>query len=71
VAPDAASTGQAVERLLDRIAFPGGVPGYVGGDHPDEEAFEAIRRRGGDPTGVGSRFPPAGRRVTLVEHVVA
>lgn len=56
-APVAAHKGQAVDWLLSQLHDPGALPVYFGDDDKDEEAFVVVRRRGGIPIGVGTRFP--------------
>ena len=59
VAPANAHKGQTVDWLLARSRFPKALPVYCGDDDKDEEAFGVIRRHGGIPIGVGTRFPLA------------
>lgn len=59
VAPANAHKGQTVDWLLSRSRLPNALPVYFGDDDKDEEAFGAVRRRGGIPIGVGTRFPLA------------
>ena len=47
LAPRLAHKGQTVEYILDHFPWPGALPIYVGDDDKDEEAFEAIHKRGG------------------------
>jgi trehalose 6-phosphate phosphatase len=65
VAPASAHKGQTVDWLLARSLAPNALPVYFGDDDKDEEAFSVIRRHGGIPIGVGTRFP-----LTLaLEHI--
>jgi trehalose 6-phosphate phosphatase len=47
IGPRLAHKGQTVDYLLDRYPCPGALPLYLGDDDKDEEAFGAIRARGG------------------------
>ena len=47
VAPVLAHKGRTVEYLLDRLAWPGALPLYLGDDDKDEEAFEVIHAHRG------------------------
>ena len=47
VCPRLAHKGQTVGYLLDRYAWPGALPLYLGDDDKDEEAFGVIKARGG------------------------
>jgi trehalose-phosphatase len=47
VCPRQAHKGQTVGYLLDRYAWPGALPLYLGDDDRDEEAFGVIKARGG------------------------
>jgi trehalose 6-phosphate phosphatase len=47
VAPALAHKGCTVEYLLDRLAWPGALPLYLGDDDKDEEAFEVIQAHRG------------------------
>jgi len=73
VAPKLAHKGRTVAYLLDRYAWPGAVPVYLGDDDKDEAAFDVIQGRGGiaglvarEPRDVGADFwlesPQAVRR---------
>ncbi|MBN1438250.1 MAG: bifunctional alpha,alpha-trehalose-phosphate synthase (UDP-forming)/trehalose-phosphatase [Anaerolineales bacterium] len=56
-APANASKRRTVDWLLDGYGSPRMLPVYFGDDDKDEEAFGAVRRRGGIPVVVGSRQP--------------
>ena len=47
ICPRLAHKGQTVDYLLDRYAWPGALPLYLGDDDKDEEAFGVIKARGG------------------------
>jgi trehalose-phosphatase len=47
IGPILAHKGRMVDYLLDRYAWPGAVPIYIGDDDKDEEAFAAIKARHG------------------------
>lgn len=47
IGPKLAHKGRTVEYLLGRYPWPGALPLYVGDDDKDEEAFGAIKARGG------------------------
>lgn len=47
IAPAPADKGRTVEYILDRYAWPGAVPFYLGDDDKDEAAFKVINSRGG------------------------
>jgi trehalose 6-phosphate phosphatase len=47
IGPTLAHKGQTVQYLLDRYPWPGALPVYLGDDDKDEEAFDAIKARGG------------------------
>jgi len=47
IGPQLAHKGRTVEYLLDRYAWPGALPLYLGDDDKDEEAFGVIKARGG------------------------
>ena len=47
VCPRPAHKGQTVGHLLDRYAWPGALPLYLGDDDKDEQAFGVIKTRGG------------------------
>lgn len=47
IGPRLADKGQTVAYLLDRYPWPGALPLYLGDDDKDEEAFGAIKMRGG------------------------
>jgi len=47
VGPRLAHKGQTVDYLLNRYGRPGALPLYLGDDDKDEEAFGAIKARGG------------------------
>jgi trehalose-phosphatase len=47
IGPQLAHKGRTVEYLLDRYAWPGTLPLYLGDDDKDEEAFGVIKARGG------------------------
>ena len=55
VAPALANKGQTVDWLLDHETFPDALSVYFGDDDKDEEAFAAIRQRGGITIVVGQR----------------
>lgn len=57
VAPSTAHKGLSVEWLLNRRRDYRAMPVYFGDDDKDEEAFGRIRRWGGIPIGIGTRFP--------------
>jgi len=47
IGPVLANKGRTVDALLERYAWPGALPLYVGDDDKDEEAFAVIKARGG------------------------
>jgi trehalose 6-phosphate phosphatase len=47
VAPAIAHKGRTVDYLLDRFAWPGALPVYLGDDDKDEDAFAAIKAQQG------------------------
>jgi trehalose 6-phosphate phosphatase len=47
IGPRLAHKGRTVAYLLDRYPWPGALPVYLGDDDKDEEAFGAIKERGG------------------------
>ncbi len=47
ICPILAHKGRAVDYVLDRFAWPGGLPVYLGDDDNDEDAFEVIKARHG------------------------
>ena len=47
IAPLSINKGITVDYLLDRFAWPGALPVYIGDDDKDEEAFAAIKARQG------------------------
>jgi len=47
IAPKLAHKGKTVNYMLDRYPWPGALPLYLGDDDKDEEAFSAIKARGG------------------------
>jgi len=47
VGPQRANKAYAVDYLLDKYAWTGVMPVYIGDDDKDEQAFEAIKARGG------------------------
>ncbi len=47
VAPAIAHKGRTVDYLLDRFAWPGALPVYLGDDDKDEDAFDAIKAQHG------------------------
>ena len=47
IGPRVAHKGQTVDYLLDRYPWPGALPVYLGDNDKDEEAFGAIKARGG------------------------
>jgi trehalose 6-phosphate phosphatase len=53
VVPSAADKGQTVNWFLDQPSSKPILAVYLGDDDKDEAAFEAVRRRGGVPVGVG------------------
>jgi len=55
IAPLQADKGRSVEYLLERYAWPGALPVYLGDDDKDEAAFVVIQRLGGLALVVGSR----------------
>ncbi|NMB88914.1 MAG: trehalose-phosphatase [Chloroflexi bacterium] len=66
IAPTLADKGQAIAMLLERYAWPGAKPVYIGDDDKDEPAFAMINRHGGvsilvsneeRPTQAGYRLP--------------
>ena len=66
VCPRLAHKGQTVGYLLDRYAWPGALPLYLGDDDKDEEAFSVIKARGGIAILVA-----AGRRKTDADYRLA
>ena len=55
IAPACANKGQTVDWMIEHFKFDDALLVYFGDDDKDEEAFQAIRRRGGYPIGVGAR----------------
>ncbi len=47
ICPILAHKGRAVDYVLDRFAWPGALPVYLGDDDNDEDAFEVIKARHG------------------------
>lgn len=77
IGPGVADKGQAVEYILDHYPFPDALPVFFGDDDKDEQAFAAVKSRGGvagvvasrpRPTLADFRLPsPAGLRAWLEE----
>lgn len=47
VAPQTANKAHTVDYFLDNFGWPGALPVYIGDDDKDEQAFQAIKARGG------------------------
>jgi trehalose 6-phosphate phosphatase len=67
IGPRLANKGLAVDFLLDRFAWPGATPVFMGDDDKDEEAFGAVQARGGIAI-VVSRDP---RQTLATERLVS